>query len=85
MRTMAMYVITPIERHTEGLGWAQVEGEAQGAEENIQKLVRDLNEGPRHAHVTKVDHKEIETVDGEGGFEVRAWDTQEFAWDAHWD
>ena len=84
MPTMAMYVITPIERHTEGLGWAQVEGEAQGAEENIQKLVRDLNGGPRHAHVTKVDHKEIETVDGEEGFEVRAWDTQDIVWDAHW-
>ena len=48
-----------------------MEGEAQGTEDNIQKLVRDLNGGPKHARVTKVDHKEIETVDGEGGFEVR--------------
>jgi hypothetical protein len=49
----------------------QVEGEAQGSEEGIQALLKDLDRGPTHAHVVKLEKQEIEVVDGEEGFEVR--------------
>jgi len=49
----------------------QVEGEAQGEEESIQKLLKDLDKGPTHSHVVKLEKGEIEVLEGEGGFEVR--------------
>lgn len=58
-------------------GWVRnadhgkVEGEAQGEEGSIQDLVTDLNKGPSHAHVTKLEQEEIDVVDGEDGFDVR--------------
>lgn len=58
-------------------GWVRntdhgkVEGEAQGEDDSIQKLVGDLNKGPSHAHVTKLDHEDIPVWEGESGFDVR--------------
>ncbi|PWY70953.1 acylphosphatase [Aspergillus heteromorphus CBS 117.55] len=55
-------------------GWVKnthcgrVEGEAQGTEESIQKLLKDINNGPRHAHVVKLEKKSIAPKDGEGEF-----------------
>ncbi|RAL16246.1 acylphosphatase [Aspergillus homomorphus CBS 101889] len=55
-------------------GWVKnthcgrVEGEAQGNEESLQKLLKDINKGPRLAHVVKVEQKEIAAKDGEEGF-----------------
>ena len=49
----------------------QVIGEAQGSEQDIQSLLKDLNEGPKGAHVTKVEKEEIGTKEGEGGFDTR--------------
>ena len=43
-------------------------GEAQGAADDLDALVRELHNGPRHAHVSKVDKKEVETKSGEEGF-----------------
>jgi acylphosphatase len=59
-------------------GWVRnaphgkVEGEAQGEENGIQKLLTDLKRGPTHAHVVKLEKEEIPIVDGESGFDVRA-------------
>ncbi len=47
----------------------QVEGEAQGDEESLQKFLREINEGPKHAHVVKVEKSTIDTKDGESSFE----------------
>jgi acylphosphatase len=37
----------------------------------MQKLLKDLDRGPTHAHVVKVEKHEIELQEGEAGFEVR--------------
>lgn len=49
----------------------QVEGEAQGDDDSIQKLLKDLNQGPSAAHVVKVEKSETETKEGESSFEAR--------------
>ncbi|KAK5079087.1 hypothetical protein LTR51_001282 [Lithohypha guttulata] len=46
----------------------KVAGEAQGSEDALQKFKKDLNEGPRAAHVVKVETKEIESKSGESSF-----------------
>ncbi|KAI9823585.1 MAG: hypothetical protein M1832_002366 [Thelocarpon impressellum] len=48
----------------------QVEGEMQGDEEAIKKLLKDLDNGPPHAHVVKLEKHEEEVRDGESSFEV---------------
>lgn len=58
-------------------GWVRnaaqgnVEGEAQGEEDGIQKLVKDLGTGPTHAHVERLEKEVIEVKEGEEGFVVR--------------
>ena len=37
----------------------QVTGEAQGSEDSIQSFLKELNSGPRAAHVVKVEKEEI--------------------------
>ncbi|KAI9376600.1 Acylphosphatase-like domain-containing protein [Aspergillus egyptiacus] len=50
----------------------RVEGEAQGPEDAIQKLLKDLDKGPRLAHVVKLEKKTLSTTDsGDGHFGVR--------------
>ncbi|MCJ1326625.1 hypothetical protein MMC10_003290 [Thelotrema lepadinum] len=49
----------------------KVVGEAQGSAESIEKLLKDLNQGPKAAHVVKVEKEEIGAVEGEGGFKTR--------------
>ena len=51
--------------------FVQVEGEAQGDEESIQKLLKDINQGPSAAHVVKVDKSETEVKEDESSFEAR--------------
>ena len=50
---------------------AQVVGEAQGDKDSVQKLLKDLNQGPSAAHVVKLEKSEIDVKDGEGSFEQR--------------
>ena len=50
----------------------QVEGEAQGEEDALQKLLKDLDRGPTHARVAKLDKHDIELHEGETGFEIRS-------------
>jgi len=45
-----------------------VVGEAQGTEEALQKLKKDLKEGPDPAHVIKLETDEIATKEGESSF-----------------
>ncbi|KAE9582858.1 hypothetical protein CGMCC3_g921 [Colletotrichum fructicola] len=58
-------------------GWCRntdnnkVEGEAQGEEDALKKLLKDLDDGPRSARVVKLDHEDRDLVDGEEGFLVR--------------
>ncbi|KAF7504259.1 hypothetical protein GJ744_002517 [Endocarpon pusillum] len=47
----------------------KVEGEAQGNEDALQKFLKDISEGPKHAHVVKVEKSTIDTKDGESSFE----------------
>ncbi|MCJ1254250.1 hypothetical protein MMC24_002064 [Lignoscripta atroalba] len=49
----------------------KVEGEAQGDDESIQKLLKDLNHGPSAAHVVKLEKSDQETKDGENSFEQK--------------
>ncbi|KAL1953687.1 hypothetical protein VTO42DRAFT_2360 [Malbranchea cinnamomea] len=57
-------------------GWVRntmdgkVQGEAQGDEEGIQKLLAAVAQGPRLARVEKVEHNEIDLKDGESKFLV---------------
>jgi len=48
----------------------QVKGEAQGSEDAVQELVNHLNKGPPAASVTGVEHKDVDTKEGETGFAV---------------
>ncbi|KAK0656091.1 armadillo-type protein [Cercophora newfieldiana] len=58
-------------------GWVRntpnnkVEGEAQGDTETLKKFLKDVDNGPRHAHVVRLDKEDMEVVEGEAGFEVR--------------
>jgi acylphosphatase len=47
-----------------------VEGEAQGDEDALKKLLTDINRGPTYAHVVKVEKTEKEIDDGETTFRV---------------
>lgn len=47
----------------------QVEGEAQGEEEKIERLVKELGIGPRLAKVARVERRDMD-VKGEGDVEV---------------
>ncbi|KAE8556251.1 hypothetical protein EYB25_000952 [Talaromyces marneffei] len=49
----------------------QVEGEVQGEPDLVQKLLKDVDKGPRHAHVVKLEKGEVETLDDEESFEIR--------------
>ena len=49
----------------------KVAGEAQGNDEDIKKLLKDLNKGPLAAHVVKVEKQELDLKEGESSFEVR--------------
>ena len=49
-----------------------MEGEAQGEDDAIQQLVKDLGLGPSHAKVDKLEKDDIDSVEGETGFSVRA-------------
>ncbi|KAJ5081603.1 hypothetical protein NUU61_009867 [Penicillium alfredii] len=57
-------------------GWVRnttcgkVEGEAQGDEETLKKLLQQVNKGPRMAHVVKLEKRELEPRDGEDHFAV---------------
>ncbi|KAK0733910.1 acylphosphatase, partial [Lasiosphaeria miniovina] len=58
-------------------GWVRntdnnkVEGEAQGTEEAISNFLKNVDNGPNHAHVVRLDREERDVVEDEAGFEVR--------------
>ncbi|KAH6854445.1 Acylphosphatase-like domain-containing protein [Chaetomium sp. MPI-CAGE-AT-0009] len=58
-------------------GWVRntdnnkVEGEAQGEEEAITAFLKHVDNGPRHAHVVRLDKEDREVVEGEVEFEIR--------------
>ncbi|CAI9637843.1 acylphosphatase family protein [Alternaria burnsii] len=48
-----------------------VQGEAQGSDDKINEFIQHLNKGPSAASVSKVDHSEISSRDGESSFNVQ--------------
>lgn len=48
----------------------KVAGEAQGDEADLQKFLKDINEGPKRAHVVKVEKSIIEAEEGESSFDT---------------
>ena len=48
----------------------QVEGEAQGSDDIMQKFFQQINKGPRMAHVVKLEKRDLELRDGEDHFAV---------------
>ncbi|KAK5798163.1 hypothetical protein VI817_004454 [Penicillium citrinum] len=57
-------------------GWCRnttcgrVEGEVQGDDETIKKLFQQLDQGPRMAHVVKIEQKLMDTKGDEDHFAV---------------
>lgn len=49
----------------------QVEGEIQGEPDLVQKLLKDVDKGPRHAHVVKLEKSDINIQEDETSFEIR--------------
>lgn len=49
----------------------QVEGEAQGDEGTLKQFLKDIDQGPPHSKVMKVDQEERDVQEGESQFEVR--------------
>jgi acylphosphatase len=49
----------------------KVAGEAQGDEAGLQKFVKDINQGPKHTHVVKVEKSTIDVKEGESSFETK--------------
>jgi acylphosphatase len=49
-----------------------VEGECQGEDEAVQKLLKDVDNGPKHAKVVRLDKEDREVVEDETSFEVRS-------------
>ncbi|KAK8033183.1 hypothetical protein PG991_002581 [Apiospora marii] len=58
-------------------GWCRntdnekVEGEAQGDEGILKQFFKDIDQGPPHSKVMKVDQEERDIQEGESQFEVR--------------
>ncbi|KAK8048979.1 hypothetical protein PG994_010709 [Apiospora phragmitis] len=58
-------------------GWCRntdnqkVEGEAQGEESTLKQFLKDINQGPSHSKVMKVDQEDRDVQEGESQFEVR--------------
>ncbi|KMK57860.1 Acylphosphatase [Aspergillus fumigatus Z5] len=58
-------------------GWVKnttcgkVEGEVQGNEETLQKFFKDIDKGPRLAHVVKLEKRDLSPEEGEDHFVVR--------------
>ncbi|KAK6579737.1 hypothetical protein PZA11_007973 [Diplocarpon coronariae] len=58
-------------------GWVRntrdctVEGEAQGPEADLALFLADLETGPRHAQVARLEREDREALRPEDGFEIR--------------
>jgi len=49
----------------------QVEGEAQGEDDALQKFFKDVDDGPRHARVVQLTKEDRAVVEDETSFSVR--------------
>ncbi|KIW49778.1 hypothetical protein, variant [Exophiala xenobiotica] len=56
--------------HVKNTSDGRVAGEAQGSEDALKKFKADLNDGPRHAHVVKVEVHDIQPKSGESAFDA---------------
>ncbi|KAJ1331374.1 acylphosphatase [Microdochium nivale] len=55
-------------RNTEA---GKVEGEAQGSPEALKQFIKELDNGPTHAHVVQLDQNPLDVKEGESEFRVR--------------
>ncbi|KAK4556032.1 inducible alternative oxidase 2 [Recurvomyces mirabilis] len=55
--------------HAKNMNNGTVAGEAQGSASAIDKFLQHLKMGPSAAKVKKVDHQEIDTKQGDSGFD----------------
>ncbi len=51
--------------------WSVEDAAAQGDEEALSKLMKDVDAGPRSAKVVKLDKEDRDVIECESGFEVR--------------
>ncbi|KAJ4295721.1 H(+)-transporting V1 sector ATPase subunit H [Collariella sp. IMI 366227] len=49
----------------------KVEGEAQGEEASLAAFLKQVDKGPKHAHVVQLDKEDRDVVEGETDFEIR--------------
>lgn len=49
----------------------KVEGEAQGPPDMLHKFLKDVDNGPIHAHVVRLDKEERGVIEGDENFVVR--------------
>ncbi|KAK1826149.1 acylphosphatase [Podospora conica] len=58
-------------------GWVRntpnnkVEGEAQGEDASLTEFLKEVDSGPRGAHVVRLDREDREVVEGDSEFEIR--------------
>ncbi|KFX95867.1 hypothetical protein V495_08759 [Pseudogymnoascus sp. VKM F-4514 (FW-929)] len=52
-------------------GVEKIEGEAQGDEGALQKMIKEINTGPPNANVVKVETEDIPVVEGEKEFIIK--------------
>lgn len=60
--------ITGWVRNTEN---GKVEGEAQGPDKNLKDFLKEVDKGPRHAQVVRLDTEERSVIPDEKEFELR--------------
>lgn len=51
--------------------WSQVVGEAQGSQEAVASFLKELDKGPKHAHVVRLDKEEMSAKSAEHVFEIQ--------------
>ncbi|KAI9732773.1 MAG: hypothetical protein M1834_003711 [Cirrosporium novae-zelandiae] len=66
-RNATSYGVTGFVRNTLD---GKVTGEAQGDEGSLMKFLKDIDRGPRHAHVVKLEKHALEPKEGENSFRV---------------
>ena len=50
---------------------SKVIGEAQGDEQDLKSFLKDINDGPKYAHVVKVEKTVMDVLEDESTFEKR--------------
>lgn len=71
LHELSVYLISAVGFSLADIRINQVAGEAQGSEQNLSTFLEELHNGPRAAHVVKVEKEEISIQEGESAFNVK--------------